>query len=213
MNKGQILNKAEQPKALFIFAHGAGAGMQSDFMAQMSELLVKQNISVLRFNFDYMQLATALGKRRPPEPMPKLRARFEAVIAEQAKDLPLFIGGKSMGGRVAATLAADIGADIAAQVKGIVCLGYPFHPTKKPEKLRLEPLQLTQLPIVIVQGERDSLGSREEIAGYEFSALCRCYFVEDGDHSFKPRVRSGFTQQQHINTAAQQIVSFIDENS
>jgi predicted alpha/beta-hydrolase family hydrolase len=213
-----IIDKADNAKALFIFAHGAGAGMGHDFMQQISQLLVAQGISVLRFNFPYMEKALALGKRHPPDVMAKLIDCYQGVIKQQETDLPLYIGGKSMGGRVAAMLAALPQAKEQPQtplaiVRGVVCLGYPFHPDKKPQKLRLAPLQQARLPILIVQGDRDTMGSQQEIAEYDISSLCQCYFVEDGDHSFKPRVKSGFNQQQHLHTAALQIVRFIDENN
>jgi predicted alpha/beta-hydrolase family hydrolase len=123
--------------------------------------------------------------------------------------LPLFIGGKSMGSRVAATIAAD--DDIAVLIEGVFCIGYPFHPTKKPEKLRLEPLQNTQIPVLILQGDRDTLGSQIEIEQYELSSLCHTIYLPDGDHSLKPRIKSGYTHQQHIETAVSAIVKFIQE--
>jgi len=112
-----------------------------------------------------------------------------------------------MGGRVAATLAKNE----QTNVKGVVCLGYPFHPTKKPEKLRLEPLQETKKPILILQGDRDSLGNKMEIENYQLSSLCRVKYFEDGDHDLKPRVKSGFTQQLHIEQAVNAISRFIDD--
>ena len=131
------------------------------------------------------------------------------------KDIPLFIGGKSMGSRAAASLLSkEQGFDFehASSINGVFCLGYPFHPAKKPEKLRLAPLQLATKPVLIVQGERDTLGSKAEIDEYSLSDLCQCVFLEDGDHSLKPRVKSGFTYQQHLSKAAEQISLFIDKH-
>lgn len=211
-----IENTVDNPVAQIVFAHGAGADMHHEFMEQICLLLTKANINVLRFNFPYMDKRIQLGKRYPPDRMPKLIDCYKRVIndlsikSNEAK-LPLFIGGKSMGSRVAATIAEE--DDIAEVIKGVFCLGYPFHPAKKPEKLRLEPLQNTQKPILIVQGERDTLGSQNEIKGYEVSSLCRFTFLTDGDHSLKPRVKSGFTHQQHIAAAVAAIVKFIKEES
>lgn len=210
-----IENKRDNPIAQVIFAHGAGADKQHEFMEQITVLLNQANINVLRFNFPYMDKRIALGKRYPPDRMPKLIDCYKKVIDDYLVadshhlDLPLFIGGKSMGSRVAATLAGD--DDIAKAIQGVFCLGYPFHPPKKPEKLRLEPLQNTNKPIVIVQGERDTLGSKIEVAEYEIADLCHTVFLADGDHSLKPRVKSGFTQQQHRESATHAIVSFIQE--
>lgn len=212
-----IENKVEKPIAQVIFAHGAGADMHHEFMAQVSGLLNKENINVLRFNFSYMDKRIALGKRYPPDRMPKLIDCYKHVIEQLSlmnnnqTSLPLFIGGKSMGSRVAATIAED--DDIAKQIKGVFCIGYPFHPAKKPEKLRLEPLQNTLKSVLILQGDRDTLGSQVEIAEYDLSPLCHTIFLPDGDHSLKPRVKSGYTHQQHIETAVNAIVKFIKEES
>ncbi|OUR61975.1 hypothetical protein A9Q74_05805 [Colwellia sp. 39_35_sub15_T18] len=213
----KLINDVEKPIAQIIFAHGAGADMHHDFMTQITALLNQANINVLRFNFPYMDKRVETGKRYPPDRMPKLLACYRDVITElhdskhANAELPLFIGGKSMGSRVAATLAGQ--DDISVYIAGVFCLGYPFHPIKKLEKLRLEPLQLTKKPVLIVQGERDLLGSQLEIAGFELSHLCQCVFLADGDHSLKPRVKSGFTHQQHIKSAVQAIVTFILEET
>lgn len=210
-----IENNVENPIAQVIFAHGAGADMHHDFMVQVTHLFNQSNINVLRFNFPYMDKRIEFGKRYPPDRMPKLLACYHQVINDyidknnQHKALPLFIGGKSMGSRVAATLAGE--DELVKHVKGVFCFGYPFHPTKKPEKLRLEPLQNTQLPIFIVQGERDTLGSKAEIEEYELSYFCRCQFLPDGDHSFKPRVKSGFTYVQHLASAVSAIKEYIKD--
>lgn len=212
----KIINNVENPIAQVIFAHGAGANIHHDFMMQITALLNQANINVLRFNFPYMDKRAETGKRYPPDRMPKLIDCFQSVVVELVEQttepvLPLFIGGKSMGSRVAATLAGD--ASLAALIQGVFCLGYPFHPPKKPEKLRLEPLQNSHKPILIVQGERDSMGSEVEISDYEISNLCQYVFLADGDHSLKPRVKSGFTHQQHMKSAAQTMVNFILEKS
>ena len=210
-----IENNSENPIAQVIFAHGAGADKQHEFMEQITVLFNDANINVLRFNFPYMDKRIALGKRYPPDRMPKLIDCYKKVIDDylsansNSLGLPLFIGGKSMGARVAATLAGD--NEIAKYIQGVFCLGYPFHPPKKPEKLRLEPLQNTNKPILIVQGERDTLGSKLDVAEYQIANLCRTVFLADGDHSLKPRVKSGHTHQQHKESAIQAIVTFIQE--
>jgi len=201
-----IENLVETPKAFVIFAHGAGADKSHEFMDNVTNLLNAQDINVLRFNFSYMDVRLAEGNRRPPDRMPKLLECFETVIKDLDTDLPVFLAGKSMGGRVAATLARDK----TLNVLGVMCLGYPFHPQKKPEKLRLEPLQQTQKPILILQGTRDALGSEEEIFGYEFSEKCHCVFFTDGDHNLKPRVKSGFTHNQHLQESVNEMVRFIE---
>jgi len=193
-------------KALLVFAHGAGADMDSEFISDFTGRLNAINCDVIRFNFPYMDKRAIDGKRRPPDRMPALLTCYEKVLSNITTNLPVFLIGKSMGGRVAATLVAD---DI--NVSGVICLGYPFHPQKKPEKLRLEPLQKTTKPILIMQGERDALGSKSEIVDYDLSSLCDLVYLTDGDHNLKPRVKSGFTHQQHIESALTAISRFIDE--
>ena len=204
-----IENVVENPKAFVIFAHGAGADKSHEFMDNVASLLNLQDINVLRFNFSYMDVRLAEGNRRPPDRMPKLLTCFQTVIKDLDTDLPVFLAGKSMGGRVAATLAREN----TLNAQGVMCLGYPFHPQKKPEKLRLEPLQETHKPILILQGTRDALGSEEEISNYELSDKCRCVFFADGDHNLKPRVKSGFTHSQHVQDSVNEMVRFIDEHS
>ncbi|MFB0980245.1 MAG: alpha/beta hydrolase [Alteromonadaceae bacterium] len=201
-----IENTIAKPKAFVIFAHGAGADKSHEFMENVSMALNDQDINVLRFNFPYMDIRLAEGNRRPPDRMPKLLKCFETVIDELDTTLPIFLAGKSMGGRVAATLARDK----ALNVLGVMCLGYPFHPQNKPEKLRLAPLQDTQKPMLILQGTRDAFGNEEEISSYEFSAQCHCIFFADGDHNLKPRVKSGFTHIEHVQEAVNEMVRFID---
>lgn len=210
-----IENRVEKPKALLIFAHGAGADMNHEFMAEMTQLFNDAQMSVVRFNFPYMNKRIETGKRYPPDRMPKLMICYQQVLAEciarynveDGKDTPIFIGGKSMGSRVAATLGGM--DEFTTLIQGIFCLGYPFHPSKKPEKLRLEPLQETKVPLLIVQGERDTLGNQEEVNAYELSNKCQCYFLKDGDHSLKPRVKSGYTYEQHKNAAVHLILTFV----
>ena len=204
-----IKQEAMQAKAYVVLAHGAGADKSSDFLEQIAAMLNDKQISVLRFNFHYMDKRLADGKRYPPDRMPKLMACFTKVLAELETSLPVFLLGKSMGGRVAAMLAAQ--GDI--QANGVICLGYPFHPQKQPQKLRLEPLQQTKLPMLILQGERDALGNQEEIADYSLSERVRIEFFPDGDHDLKPRKKSGYSHQQHLINAVELIGTFIDELS
>ncbi|XQW86157.1 alpha/beta fold hydrolase [Thalassotalea piscium] len=204
-----LFQKAKQAKASVIFAHGAGAGKNSDFLNFVSEQLVSQGINVLRFNFPYMDKREFDGKRRPPDRMPKLLECLAKVVDDNPTDLPLFLMGKSMGGRVSATFAKMNGE----KVKGVICLGYPFHPQKQPEKLRLEPLQKLTKPVLIVQGDRDALGSKDDISHYELSSLCQLNFLPDGDHDLKPRVKSGYTHRQHLDSTITLINGFINEFS
>jgi predicted alpha/beta-hydrolase family hydrolase len=198
-----LINTAASPIATLVFGHGAGAGQNSEFMQQIAEGLVKHNINVVRFNFAYMQLAEDLGKRRPPDRAEKLLDHFKKVLSEGDDRLPIFIGGKSMGGRMASMLLQESAAI------GCICMGYPFHPPSKPEKLRTSHLETINKPVLILQGERDSFGSREEISAYNLSTQVQVSYLTDGDHSFKPRKASGFSLDGHINLAITQTAKFI----
>lgn len=194
----------------FLFAHGAGAPMDSDFMQALTGLLVEQGVGVVRFEFPYMVERRRNGGRRPPNRMDQLQESFHEHIDRVHREIApqsLFIGGKSMGGRVATMLAQD--CYDAGTIAGTICLGYPFHPQGKPEKLRTAHLQDLTCPTLVVQGTRDRLGNQEEVAGFELSSGIALAWLEDGDHDFKPRKASGFNQPQHWQSAADRAVSFM----
>jgi predicted alpha/beta-hydrolase family hydrolase len=186
-----------------VLAHGAGAAMDSPFMNFVATGLGKRGFRVARFEFPYMASKRATGKGKPPDREPVLREKWLRVVKMLGHE-GLVIGGKSMGGRIASLIADD------AEVAGLVCLGYPFHPTGKPERLRVEHLLTIKTPTLIVQGERDSFGSREEVAGYELSRRVRVVWMKDGDHSFKPRKSSGMTEAQNWEAALGEIVAFLE---
>lgn len=209
-----IENNVSDAKALLVFAHGAGAGMNHQFLESMTKMLNDEGINVIRFNFPYMVTRFEQGSRRPPDRMPKLIDSYIEILKSITTDLPLFICGKSMGGRVGATLMnASISGKLMETIKGAICIGYPFHPQNKPEKLRLAPLQETQKKIIILQGDRDALGSKEEIEQYDISPLCELTYFQDGDHDLKPRVKSGHTHQAHMKSAVKLMSEFIDDNT
>lgn len=185
---------SEQKGTVFL-AHGAGAGMDSDFMGEVGRLLESIGLKVIAFNFPYMERIKQEGKRRPPDPMPKLMDAFRAVVQAHIKEGESFwLAGKSMGGRVASLLADEL------KPQGVFVFGYPFHPQGKPDTLRTEHLLEIETPIDIFQGTRDKLGAKEEVLTYNLPPQVRLHWCEDGDHDLKPRVRSGFTQQQHLQS-------------
>ncbi|MFT6984934.1 MAG: putative alpha/beta-hydrolase family hydrolase [Psychromonas sp.] len=196
---------------LFVFAHGAGAGADSDFMENIAQGLALRGVCVARFNFPYMQQRIDNGTRRPPERAPKLIGQYAALIA--GIEQPMVIGGKSMGGRIASLVAAQLSSEKAladnSLIKGVACLGFPFHPTGKPEKLRTEHFPLIEQSLLIIQGERDAMGTKEETESYDLPDDIQWLWLEDGDHSLKPRVKSGFTQQAHLQRAMDTLAAFI----
>lgn len=194
----------------FIFAHGAGAPMDSDFMDYISKGLVEIGIEVIRFEFPYMQKRREDGKKRPPDRASKLLDYFQSVI-EKCRSDRVVIGGKSMGGRMASLLAAELSecsTDISCKVKGILCLGYPFHAPGKPEKVRNSHFQDIQVPMLILQGTRDTFGNQEEVNGYDCSNH-EIIWIEDGNHDFLPRKKSGLTHQDNLDEAIKQIHRFM----
>lgn len=108
-----------------------------------------------------------------------------------------------MGGRIASLVADEAG------VAGLVCLGYPFHPTGKPDKLRTEHLLNLKTPTLILQGERDAFGNRAEVAGYRLPSTLKFRWLEDGNHGFKPRKLSGRSETENWDQAVSAIVDFV----
>jgi len=188
-----------------ILAHGAGAPMDSDWMNDMAARLAARGVNVLRFEFPYMAQRRADGGKRPPNPAPKLLECWREVYALVRRHVagPLAIGGKSMGGRMASLLADELGAD------ALVCLGYPFYAVGKPEKPRVEHLAGLKTPTLIVQGERDALGNREAVEGYDLSPNIEVFWLVAGDHDLKPLKVSGFTHEQHVQAAAEKVAAFL----
>ncbi|QXI46362.1 dienelactone hydrolase family protein [Pseudomonas anuradhapurensis] len=192
-------------KGCLILAHGAGAPMDSGFMEEMAQRLAALGVAVVRFEFPYMAERRAGGGKRPPNPQKVLLECWREVY-RQVRPLVtgrLAVGGKSMGGRMA-SLVAD-----ALEVDALVCLGYPFHAVGKPEKPRVEHLAELQTPTLIVQGERDALGNRETVAGYVLSPAIEVSWLVAGDHDLKPLKASGFSHEQHLQTAAEKVAAFL----
>jgi uncharacterized protein len=188
-----------------ILAHGAGAPMDSPFLHCMAESLAARGVAVLRFEFAYMALRRAGGGKRPPNSQGQLLEQWRQVYRHVRQTVagPVAIGGKSMGGRMASLLADEVGAD------GLICLGYPFYAAGKPEKPRVAHLAALKIPTLIIQGERDALGNRETVAGYQLSGAIKLLWLAAADHDLKPLKASGFTQQQHLQQAADAIAAFM----
>lgn len=181
--------------ATVVLAHGAGAPMDSPFLEAVAAGLSAEGLRVARFEFPYMAARRREGRRRPPDPERRLLETWRAAVAALGDPSRLVIGGKSMGGRMASLVADEL------EVGGLVCLGYPFHPPGKPERLRTAHLQTLATPAVIVQGERDPFGRREEVADYALAPGLRLVWAPDGDHDLKPRKASGQTHEANIALA------------
>ena len=189
----------------FLCAHGAGAGMETPFLKVVADLLAERGVATYRFEFAYMA-ARRQGTRKPPPRAERLMDEYRAAVAAVPAGAPLIIGGKSMGGRVASLVADELFA--AGRIGGLACLGYPFHPPKKPEQLRTAHLTGLACPALIVQGERDPFGARAEVDGYGLSPAIRLHWVGDGDHDLGPRGASGFTRKGNLAAAADAIAGW-----
>lgn len=200
-----LCDTPQKPKSdlTLVLAHGAGAPMDSDFMATMARLVCDRGIKVVRFEFPYMAQRRETGKKRPPDRMPVLMETFMQVVDEHGGADHCVVGGKSMGGRVASMLLAEESARAA------VSLGYPFHAPGKPDKVRKDHWADMTKPWLIVQGTRDPFGKPEEVSGYGLPKVATLKWLEDGDHDFKPRKASGLTQAQHWQQAADWVSEFV----
>lgn len=193
--------------ATLVLGHGAGAAMDSAGMNDAARVIASRGIRVARFEFAYMA-GRREGVRKPPPRADTLLGEYRDVVAQAAVDGPVFIGGRSMGGRVASMVADELHA--AGTVLGLVCLGYPFHPPGKPEQLRTAHLEHLATPALIVQGTRDEFGTRDEVSGYDLSPSIELVWLEDGDHGLRPRKAvSGFTYAQHLESMADAVAGFV----
>jgi predicted alpha/beta-hydrolase family hydrolase len=194
--------------ATLLLAHGAGAPMDSPFMALISEMLSARGIRVARFEFNYMAVRRSGGKRRPPPKAETLDGEMIAAARTAAEGAgKLAIGGKSMGGRVASHVADSLKK--SGEVVGLVCLGYPFHPPNTPERLRVAHLDTLTCPTLIIQGERDPFGTRAEVEALKLPPAIRIHWAHDGDHDLGPRGGSGTTRKGNLEAAADTIAGFL----
>jgi predicted alpha/beta-hydrolase family hydrolase len=198
-----LLDGPKNASATVVLAHGAGATMDSPFMNTIAEGLAKTKIRVVRFEFPYMRARRESGRRGAPDREAVLLDAWREMASRLGGGGRLVIGGKSMGGRIASMVADEVGA------RGLVCLGYPFHPPGRPVGLRTKHLETLRTPALIVQGTRDQFGQHEEVAEYKLSPRIRIKWIEDGDHSFKPRARSGRTEAQNLAEAIAAVSEFV----
>lgn len=190
--------------ATLILAHGAGAGQRHPFMTAFAGALAALGIDVITFDFPYME-----QKRRVPDQAPVLEACYRAVVDATRRDGPaardrLFIGGKSMGGRIATQIAA---ADPALPLAGLVLLGYPLHPPGNPGRRRDAHLPGIHVPVLFVQGSRDTFGTPDELQPVlqAMTPAPTLHIVDGGDHSFKvPGAGKG---QADIEAAIQRVIA------
>ncbi len=193
-----LIDEAGPSTPTFLFAHGAGATMEATFMSSVAAELAKRGVRVARFEFAYMAARRRGGPKRPPPKVDLLQDEFREAVEALSCDGPLVIGGKSMGGRVASLVADELYA--TGGIAALLCLGYPFHPRGKPEKLRTAHLKGLQTPTLVCQGTRDPFGTRTEVPGYQLSQHIELAWLEDGDHDLKPRKRmTGLSHDEQLS--------------
>ena len=198
--------------ATLVLGHGAGADQTSRFMVNFGQGLADRGIETVTFNFPFME-----RRHRLPDPSVRLEACYGAVIAavqsRPGRAGSLFIGGKSLGGRIASQVAAARD-DLAASLAGLVFLGYPLHPPGKPQQLRAAHLPRIRVPMLFVQGSRDSFGTPDELRSILATVPSAVlYAIDGGDHSLAVRRRSGPSMEQLHATIQDDIVSWITNQS
>ena len=178
----------EASRAVYVFAHGAGAGMRHAFMEAAAQGLAERGIASLRYQFPYMER----GSRRPdPPPLAQATVRAAvAVAAQRAPLLPLFAGGKSFGGRMSSQAQA---AAPMPGVRGLVFLGFPLHPAGEPSDDRAAHLAGVQVPMLFLQGTRDELADFSLLQPLvaRLGERAQLHAVADADHSFHVPAKSG----------------------
>ena len=204
-----LFQRPQVARAFLVLAHGAGAGMHHVFMEAFADRLVAQHVAVLRYQFPYMEK----GSRRPDR-APKLHATVRAAVAEArtlAPDLPLFAGGKSMGGRMTSGAAAE---EPFEGVRGLVFVGFPLHPAGRPGTQRADHLAEVSVPLLFLQGTRDKLADLELLRPVTdgLGERATVHIVEGADHGFHVLKRSGRTDDEVLDELARSAAEWMAEN-
>ncbi len=201
-----VLDLPTDPVALYVFAHGAGAGMRHAFMEAQARELVERGIAVFRYNFPYMEQG-----RRGPNPQPILLKTVRSAVAaalEAAPGLPVFAGGKSMGGRMTSIAQS---AEAIPGVRGLAFFGFPLHASGRPSADRGAHLAQVAVPLLFLQGTRDRLADLTLLEPL-LAALAtdvRLEILDDADHSFRVPKRAGKTDAQVRGELADRMRSWI----
>lgn len=199
-----------RPRAVYVFAHGAGAGMNHAFMEALSLALMERSVATLRYQFPFMER----GSKRPDTPAVAHAAVRAAVAAarERLPDVPLFAGGKSFGGRMTSQAQAT-GA--LPGVRGLAFVGFPLHPAGKAGVARAAHLADVQLPMLFLQGTRDELAELALLQGVVqgLGERATLHIEDDADHAFHVRVRSGRTDAQVVQSLAAAMAAWFGERA
>jgi predicted alpha/beta-hydrolase family hydrolase len=201
-----LLNTPLAAQACYVLAHGAGAVMSHPFLDTVAEMLAERNFSTLRYQFPSMER----GSKRP-DPPAIAHATVRAAVTTAGHlipGLPLFAGGKSFGGRM--TSQAQASSELAG-VRGLIFLGFPLHPAKRPSTDRADHLLKVKLPMLFLQGTRDDLANLPELHAVCDTLRDRAalHLLSDADHSFHVRARTGGTNQAVMREIADVIATWI----
>lgn len=208
-----LLSRPPESRMGLVLAHGAGAGMRHAFMEELVSRLAERGMATLRYQFPYMEV----GKRRPDPPallVKTVRAAID-LAGELLEGLPLFAGGKSMGGRMTSTAASTEGlaSTSGPSVRGIIFYGFPLHPAGRASTQRGDHLQQVEVPMLFLQGTRDKLGGLDLVEPLvEGLPPATLHVVEGADHSFKVLKRSGRTDEEVLDELAQVTVSWCESH-
>jgi uncharacterized protein len=206
-NVSGLFARPESARALFVLAHGAGAGMEHPSMQAVAAGLAQRGVATLRYQFPYME-----QKTRRPDPPALCHATVRAAVAEAARlapELPLFAGGRSFGGRMTSQAQAQTALE---RVRGLAFLAFPLHPAERPGTDRATHLQQVQIPMLFIQGTRDALADlnllRPMVAN--LGARASLHLLEDADHSFHVPARSGRKDPDVLATALDALCRWLD---
>ena len=198
---------ADSPVALLVLAHGAGAGMRHPFLEALTDAYASRGISTLRYMFPYME--TGRGRPDPPQVLHTTVRTAVTTAGLLANGLPIFAGGKSMGGRMTSQAQSD---KPLADVRGLVFVGFPLHPVGDPGTARADHLHRIAEPMLFLQGTKDRLALPELLKPVLARLGDRAHveWLADGDHDFKVPVRGGMTRAQTLEWLADKTVGWIN---
>ena len=192
-------------RAMFVLAHGAGAGVRHPFLERFAQALAERGVATFRYEFEYME-----QKRGRPDPPAVAQARVRAAVSEAAAaapGLPLFAGGKSFGGRMTSQAQA---AEPLPGVRGLVFLGFPLHPPGRPATARADHLDGVRIPMLFLQGTRDDFAGLELLRPVvrRLGKRATVHLIEGGDHSFNVLKKTGRTDADVMDELAEGIATF-----
>lgn len=203
-----LLLRPAKARCMLVLAHGAGAGMQHSFLESLSAELAEAGVATLRYQFPYME-----EHRKAPDRPEKLMTTVQSAVdaaAQAAPDLPLFTGGKSMGGRMTSQAAA---LEVLPRIKGIVFFGFPLHPPKQASTKRADHLAKVEVPMLFLQGTRDALADLKLLRRVcsKLGPRAGLHVIESADHSFRVLKSSGKDDSAVMRELAQTTASWTEK--